>query len=120
MRVLLVDDSDDDRYLTARLLKACGYDVEEAYSLSSGRRLAVQFWPEVILCDLRVTDAYRFVLEVKVSEFIAHVPVIALTGQSRAWGDESKALEAGFDALIYKPLRVTEFRERLVHLGKGA
>lgn len=118
MRVLYIDDDDSDSELHSRELRRAGYDVVTAESGEAGLRMALQSWPDVILCDLKMVhgNGYWFAEECKTNEYLAPKPLMAITGQHGMLSDIKRAREAGFDALLEKPLRIEEFQRELERL----
>jgi CheY-like chemotaxis protein len=118
MRVLLIEDDANDCVLHSRALMRAGYDVVTAESGESGLQMALQSWPDVILCDLKMShgNGYWFAEECKTNEYLAPKPLIAITGQRGMLGDIRRAHEAGFDALLEKPLQIVEFQREVERL----
>jgi two-component system, cell cycle response regulator DivK len=101
-RVLLVDDSVDDRDLYARQLEATGYSVEIAENGQDALLKAALQLPDVVVMDLAmpVLDGWEATRQLK--ERYPGVPVIVLSGHTG--GEEGqKAKEAGSDMLLTKP-----------------
>jgi signal transduction histidine kinase len=93
-RVLIVDDSPEDREVYRRFLRSDGehvYDFVEAQTGEEGLRACRAHTPDCVLLDYRLPDldGLAFLREVAAVEG-AHIPVIVLTGQ----GSESVAVEA--------------------------
>jgi DNA-binding NtrC family response regulator len=109
-RLLLVEDDDDMRRLTAAVLRAEGYDVEEAESgVGMLRRIEEAIWAETperydaIVADVLLPDLTAFeVLEALQSRELA-TPVILVTAYG---GDDTRedACSLGAFALLEKPL----------------
>jgi CheY-like chemotaxis protein len=102
--VLVVDDSDDNRAMYAEFLAHSGYRVAEA---ADGRQAVVQareLLPDVVVMDLSlpVMDGRAATRELKDDQRTRGIPVIALTGHTRA-DHSGDAAEAGYAEFLAKP-----------------
>ena len=106
-RVLVVDDEDDARELLAMVLTAAGARVETAASVSAalGQLDASQF--DVLLADIGMpgADGYALIREVRKREAHSgqHLPSAAITAYAGNL-DRDRALAAGFDQHVAKPI----------------
>jgi two-component system cell cycle response regulator DivK len=110
-RILIVEDSPDNMKLFRTLLTLKGYDVA---GLSGGEGLleAIEGGnPDLVLMDIQLPgkDGFALLREIRGSPF-GTVRVIALTAHAMA-GDRERALQAGFDGYITKPIDVKIFPE---------
>jgi CheY-like chemotaxis protein len=108
-RILVVEDSPDNMKLCRAVLTLNGHEV---VGLPSGEGLLATLrdaTPELVLMDIQLPDKDGFTLlkEIRASPY-ARLRVIALTAHAMA-GDREKALEAGFDGYITKPLDIRNF-----------
>jgi CheY-like chemotaxis protein len=108
-RILVVEDSPDNMKLCRAVLTLKGHEVT---GLSSGDGLldAIrESEPNIVLMDIQLPekDGFALLREIRNSPF-ARVRVLALTAHAMA-GDREKALEAGFDGYITKPLDIRNF-----------
>ncbi len=104
VRVLVVDDYEDNRAMYAEYLRYCGFEVEEADSGLTALDAAFAQTPSVIVMDLSMAgmDGWEATRRLKADERTRHVPVIALTGHAlRHTDDEARA--SGCDAFLAKP-----------------
>lgn len=103
-KVLVVEDVDVNRDLVVQLLEE-KYDVIEAANGQEGVELAERERPELILMDLSlpVMDGWEATRRLKANADLRSIPVIALTAHAMM-GDEKKALAAGCDDYLVKPL----------------
>src|SRR5262245_46634546 len=103
-RILLVEDIDFNRDLVAQILED-DYQVIEAVDGVEGVRLAIQERPDLILMDLSLPgiDGWEATRRIKGEAGLRNVPVIALTAHAMA-GDRERALAAGCDDFLTKPL----------------
>ena len=103
-KVLVVEDVDFNRDLVVQLLED-KYHVIEAVNGQEGVELAERERPELILMDLSlpVMDGWEATRRIKANPNLRSIPVIALTAHAMV-GDEKKALAAGCDDYLVKPL----------------
>ncbi len=109
-RILLVEDNPVNRRLAQFLLKSHGYIVFEATTGEEALELARIHRPDLILMDLQLPglDGFQTARILKGEAFTKEIPVIALTASAMK-GDREKALEAGCDGYITKPIDTKEF-----------
>jgi two-component system CheB/CheR fusion protein len=105
MKILLVDDALDGLEAFCTLLKLEGALVQTATSGESALSTASKEDFDVILSDIGMPEmnGYELIAQMRKSPRTARVPAIALTGFGREQ-DIAKAMEAGFDAHISKPV----------------
>jgi CheY-like chemotaxis protein len=103
-KVLVVEDVDFNRDLLVQLLED-KYQVIEAVSGQEGVELAERERPELILMDLSlpIMDGWEATRRLKANNDLRSIPVIALTAHAMV-GDEEKALAAGCDDYLVKPV----------------
>ncbi len=112
-KVLVVVDVDYNRELVVQLLED-KYQVIEAVNGQEGVELAERERPDLILMDLSlpVMDGWEATRQLKANDDLSSIPVIALTAHAMA-GDKEKALAAGCDDYLVKPLDVDELMVRI-------
>ena len=103
-KILVVEDVDFNRDLVVQLLED-KYQVSEAVNGKEGVSIAEKEKPDLILMDLSlpVMDGWEATRIMKANTELRSIPVIALTAHAMK-GDEEKALEAGCDDYLVKPL----------------
>ena len=108
-RILVVDDNDDARQLLAEALTALGYVVRRASDGPEALRIAEIFKPHVALLDigLSVMDGYELAGHLREKAAGAALRLIAVTGYGQS-SDKRRALAAGFDAHLVKPVALEE------------
>jgi two-component system cell cycle response regulator DivK len=113
MKILYVEDNDDNIYMLERRLKRAGFTVLIARDGADGVAKAGSEQPDLILMDLSlpVLDGWEATRQIKQGAGTGKIPLIVLTANAMA-GEKEKAFEAGCDDFDTKPV---EF-ERL--LGK--
>ena len=104
-RILIIEDDRDSRELLRYLFEACGHAVLEAVEGGAGVRAALEENPDLVVCDLQmpVLNGYEVVQLLLKNPLWRQVPLIAVTAFSMP-GDREKALDAGFNGYITKPI----------------
>jgi DNA-binding response OmpR family regulator len=107
-RILLIDDEIRLRDNTAELLELNGYMLVKAQDGIEGLNKAMEFLPDLILCDVMMPncDGYDFLLRIKKTH-LSHVPVILLTARTEI-EDESRGIYLGANKYITKPFEISE------------
>lgn len=118
-RILIVEDSPDNMKLFRTILGLKGHEVS---GLPGGEGLLVAMKkgsPELVLMDIQLPgkDGFALLEEIRKSPF-AGVRVIALTAHAMT-GDRERALEAGFDGYITKPIDIREFPNQVQRALEG-
>jgi CheY-like chemotaxis protein len=113
-RVLIVEDEKDNMDLFCQILTFHGCDVLMAKDGREAITLAQSESPDLILMDLSLPalDGWEATRTIKDVPQLAHIPVVALTAHAMV-GDRERALEAGCDGYISKPIEVTSFYDQL-------
>ena len=115
MRVLVVDDREDNRYLLCQLLRGHGYAVQEADQGAQALELARAQPPDLVVSDLLmpVMDGYTLLRHWKADETLCQVPFIVYTATYTEPKDEQLALDMGADAFVVKPAEPDVFMLRV-------
>ncbi len=108
--ILVIEDDPLNRKLVHALLTFGGYTVLEASTAEEGLSLAAETLPDCIVMDLRLPgmDGLAATRRLKGDASLRAIPVIALTAFAMT-GDEGRAIEAGCDAYITKPIESAQF-----------
>jgi CheY-like chemotaxis protein len=116
-RVMLIEDNPVNRRLAQFLLKSQGYVVCEAASAPEAFATLKEQRPDLILMDIQlpVMDGLTATRQLKADPATRDIPVVAVTSYAMQ-GDEEKALAAGCDAYITKPIDKTRFLETVAGL----
>ncbi len=103
-RILVVEDTEDNRQIIRDLLTSAGYEMIEAVDGEEGVAMAAQHRPDLILMDIQlpVLDGYEATRRIKAQPELKHIPVIAVTSYALS-GDEAKTKAAGCDGYVAKP-----------------
>ncbi|MCC6905167.1 MAG: response regulator [Anaerolineae bacterium] len=106
-RILYIEDEFTNRLLIKRVLEAQGHVVFEAESGTSGLQMAQTCNPDLILMDINLPDidGYECTARLRKMPDFNTLPIIALTANAMV-GDADKALAAGCDGYISKPIDV--------------
>ncbi|MGB4592230.1 MAG: response regulator [Coriobacteriia bacterium] len=104
-KVLLVEDNPQNRYLVTFLLENTGYEVVTAEDGEEALAAVEEHVPDLILMDVQLPrmDGYEATRRIKADTRFRDTPLVALTAHSMK-GDRAKALEAGCDDYITKPV----------------
>lgn len=113
-RILVIEDNLASRELATYLLSKRGHAVDSAENGAQGLAMAERARPDLILCDLQMPemDGYAFIARLRAHAQLAKVPVLTVTAFSMP-GDESKAIAAGFDGYLSKPIDPARFCDRV-------
>jgi two-component system cell cycle response regulator DivK len=113
MKILYVEDNDDNIFMLQRRLTRAGYTVVVATDGAQGVAMAASEQPDLVLMDLSlpVLDGWEAARRIKAATDTCRIPIIALSAHAMS-GDQEKALAAGCDDFDTKPVEL----ERL--LGK--
>lgn len=118
--VLLVEDDADARETLALLLEQCGAQVTSAGSAGEALKALARALPDVLVSDIRMAgeDGYDLIRKVRglPPERGARVPALALTAYAGA-EHARKALAAGFEAHLAKPVAAAELLTRVARLA---
>jgi two-component system, cell cycle response regulator DivK len=103
-RILIVEDTEDNRQIIRDLLSSVGYELIEAEDGAAGVALAQSEHPDLILMDIQLPqiDGYEATRRIRAVPELAKVPIIAVTSYALS-GDEAKTRAAGCDGYIAKP-----------------
>ncbi|MGO8868576.1 MAG: response regulator [Alphaproteobacteria bacterium] len=103
-RILVVEDTEDNRQILRDLLGAAGFEIVEAEDGAAGVAAAEREKPDLILMDIQlpVMDGYEATRRIKANAALKHIPIIAVTSYALS-GDEEKARAAGCDGYVTKP-----------------
>jgi CheY-like chemotaxis protein len=113
-RVLVIEDNPANLELVTTILEADGYQILTAEAAADGLRVAATERPDLILMDLHLPgmSGYDATRHLKADPATAAIPVVALTARAMR-GDDEKAIEAGCNAYLTKPLDAQVLRKTL-------
>jgi CheY-like chemotaxis protein len=119
-KILIIEDTENNRVLLARRLKPKGHVVVAAEDAETGVELAASEQPDLILMDIGLPgmDGWTATRRIKDNPATQHIPVIALTAHAMT-GDREKAIESGCDSYETKPINFESLFEKMAALLKG-
>lgn len=109
MKILVAEDNPANRELIREILEAQGFQVLEAANGLEALEQIEEGFPDLVLMDIQMPllDGLEAVSKLRENPRFAKLPVIALTAYAMS-GDEEKALRAGFDGYLSKPMDVKQ------------
>lgn len=114
MKILYIEDNDDNIYVIRNRLGRAGYTVAVATDGEQGIAMAQSEKPDLILMDLRipVIDGWEATRRLKASPETRSIPVIALSAHAMS-GDREHALAAGCEDYDTKPVDMARLRAKI-------
>jgi len=108
--VLLIEDNEQNRYLTTFLLEKNDYVVKSVTDGKSALEVAKDLKPHIILLDIQlpVMDGYSVARALREIRSLEGVTIIAVTSYAMS-GDRERALAAGCNGYIEKPITPETF-----------
>ena len=116
-KILVADDNAVSRELIREVLEMSGYDVIEAADGRDAVDRARENAPDLALVDIQMPrlDGYGVLRELRADPLLSKLHIIALTAFAMQ-GDRERALDAGFDGYITKPVEIAALRLELKKL----
>ena len=113
-RILVVEDNLDNMTLIVDVLTSLEYEVFQATDGLIGVEMTQDLRPDLVLMDLSLPkkDGWTAAREIKAQTDLSKIPIIALTAHAMK-GDKERALEAGCDDYITKPINLQELASKL-------
>lgn len=117
VKVLLVEDTEDNRFMMKRLLEMSGYQVVEATNGEEAVKIAEAERPQIILMDLSlpVIDGLAATRLIRKLDGFAKVPIVAVSAHDTS-DFQADALEAGCDSYITKPIDFSQLELLIARL----
>jgi two-component system cell cycle response regulator DivK len=118
--VLCIEDNEQNYYLIKVLLNTRGYEVLWARDGQEGIDKADQFRPDLILLDIQlpIMDGYEVARRLRSNPELTKIPVVAVTSYAMT-GDREKALNAGCNGYIEKPIDPDTFLTQIDQYFSG-
>ena len=119
--LLLVEYNELNRDMQARRLERKGFEVLIAVDGWQGVEVATEKLPDLILMDLNLPflNGWEATRRLKGAPETRKIPIIALTAHATS-DDREKAMEAGCDEYLSKPINQERLREVVCSLGRSA
>ncbi|HEU4509871.1 MAG TPA: response regulator [Pyrinomonadaceae bacterium] len=120
LTVLLVEDTEDNRFMLRRLLEMTGYRVVEAMNGEEAVKLAELETPQLILMDLSlpVIDGLAATRLIRKLPQLASTPIIAVSAHDTS-DFQSEAIKAGCNSYVSKPIDFAELETLIGQLMKA-
>jgi len=121
LSILLIEDNEQNRYLATFLLEQVGHKVVPAFDGRSGIELARDLVPHLIVLDIQlpIMDGYEVARALRAIDALCDTPIIAVTSHAMV-GDREKALAAGCDGYIEKPINPETFVAQVASFARSA
>jgi len=118
MKILYVEDNDDNVYMLKNRLTRAGFIVVVATDGRQGIAMATSEQPDLILMDLTLPDidGKEATRQIKGDSATKHIPIIALTANAMP-DDREQALAAGCDDFDAKPVELQRLLDKIKALA---
>ena len=105
IRTLIIEDNENNMYLTSFLLRNSGHEVYQAFDGQKGVDQALDIVPDLILLDIQLPkmNGYDVAKALRADPVLATIPIVAITSYAMP-GDKEKAIAAGCNGYIKKPI----------------
>lgn len=116
-KILVADDNTASRELIREVLEMSSYEVIEAADGREAVHRAREAAPDLVLVDIQMPhlDGYGVLRELRADPRCAGLRVVALTAFAMQ-SDRERALDAGFDGYITKPVEIAALRQEIQKL----
>ncbi len=113
-KILYIEDNEQNYYLVQFILKSQGFEVLWAKDGKEGIEQAAETRPDIILLDIQlpVIDGYAVAKAIRKNVQLVNIPIVALTSYAMP-GDREKAIEAGCNGYIEKPIKPEIFADQI-------
>jgi two-component system cell cycle response regulator DivK len=103
-RILIVEDTEDNRQIMRDLLTNAGYDIVEAHDGQAAVTAAAEHRPDLILMDIQlpILNGYEAIRRIKADPELRSIPIVAVTSYALS-GDKEAARIAGCAGYVAKP-----------------
>jgi len=119
MKILIVEDNEDNMELLIQMLED-DFDIIKATDGEEAIQIAQEEKPDLILMDLSLPkmDGWEATRRLKENDELRSIPIIALTAHAMP-GDREKALSAGCDGYVSKPIEVDKLMKAINPYASG-
>jgi len=113
-KILVIEDNEQNMYLTNFILEKNGYDVFQARDGLAGLQMVQQIKPDLILLDIQLPgmDGYAVAHELRQISALSSTPIVAVTSYAMA-GDRERTIAAGCDGYLEKPINPATFVQEI-------
>ena len=117
IRILYVEDNEDNIYMLSRRLRRDGFEVSIARDGAEGVALAREELPDLVIMDLVLPqmDGFEAARQLRGNDATRHIPIIALSA-SVLPEHQDRAIDAGCDDFETKPVDFPRLREKMDRL----
>lgn len=121
MRILIVEDNEDNRRLAGKRLRASGHTLLEVTRGAEAMDRIRADRPDVVLLDLQLPDidGLELVRQVRAEPDIADTVIVACTAFAMM-SDRKKALDAGCNGYIPKPVDIRALSDQIQEIWHAA
>jgi len=121
LKIQLIEDNEQNRYLLTFLLQNKGHQVLAAIDGLSGIEMARSNEPDLILLDIQLPamHGYDVAAALRQIDSLQQTPIVAVTSYAMP-GDREKALAAGCDGYIEKPIDPETFVDEVERFCPGS
>lgn len=114
VRILMIEDNPQNRYLASFLLNARGWQVLQAEDGPSGIAMAAKEIPDLVLLDIQLPgmDGYAVAQALRACKTLPNLPIVAVTSYAMP-GDRERCLASGCDGYIEKPIDPATFADQV-------
>lgn len=118
MNILVADDNACSRELMRELLEASGHHVFEAANGNAALDLIRSSAPDLVFLDLQMPlqDGFSVIRELRNELRFQKLPVVAVTASAMI-GDRERAIAAGFDSYVAKPIALCEVEAQVAAIA---
>jgi len=113
-KILYIEDNEQNMYLVRFILEKHGYEVFAAMDGQEGIASAAAVMPDLILLDIQLPlmDGYAVARRLRTNPDLAGISIVAVTSYAMA-GDRDKAMAAGCNGYIEKPINPDTFMQQV-------
>jgi len=104
MRILVVENQEDNRQIIRDMLSGTGYEITEAEDGEHALTAVAKQRPDLILMGIQlpIMDGYEVTRQIKANPALRSIPIIAVTSHALD-GEEQTARAAGCDGYVPEP-----------------
>jgi CheY-like chemotaxis protein len=120
VRILYVEDNEDNIFMLTNRLKRKGYEVIVAKDGAQGVEMTGQESPDLVLMDLGlpVLDGWEAIRQLKTAPETSAIPIVALSAHAME-ADRKRAFDAGCDDFDTKPVEMSRLLQKIEKLLPG-